>query len=88
MLEVRYITATGEVTGWCGDKKQFGNLKDRGNEAIIVFDISVPSLPLDACLIQSNKLIANPSYIEPPPPRDLLVEIDELKARLDSLGVK
>ncbi|KKM93249.1 hypothetical protein LCGC14_1210220 [marine sediment metagenome] len=89
MLEVRYITATGEVTGWCGDKNQFGNLdRERVAEAIIVFDIPVPPLSLDACLVQGSKLIDNPSYIEPPPPRDLLVEVDELKARLDSLGVK
>ena len=89
MLEVRFITATGEVTGWCGDKKQFGNLeRGRTSEAIIILKRTAPPAALDAYLIKDNKLIDNPSYIEPPPPRDLMAEIDELKARLVSLEVK
>ena len=86
MLEVRYIIATGEVSGWCGDKAQFGNLdRERTAEAIIILDIPVPPLSLDACLIKDNKLIDNPSYIEPPPPRDLEAEVDELKAKINLL---
>jgi len=42
MLEVRYNKITLEITGWCGDSNQFGNLKDRGNEEILILDISIP----------------------------------------------
>ncbi len=82
MLEIRYNTNTKEITGWCRDEKQFGDLKDRGNEVIIVLDIPIPLKGLDAWLFDTDKLIPNPSYVEPEPPRDLEAEIDELKARL------
>lgn len=70
MLEVRYNTETKEVTGWCGDNNQFGNLKDRGGEAIVILDILIPDKPLNAWLYDeaSNSLIENPNYIPPEPP--------------------
>lgn len=90
MLEIRYNTLTNEVTGWWGSR--FGNhevkLKDRHDEAIIELDILVPDKPLEAWLYDGDKLIPNPDCVEPKPPRNLIVEIDELKARLDSIEVK
>lgn len=88
MLEVRYNTITKELTGWCGDPMQFGNLKDRGNEAIVVLDIAVPDKPLDAWLCDGKSILPNPGYIEPIPPRNLAAEIDKLKARVDKLEKK
>jgi len=91
MLEVRYNINTSEVTGWCGDEAEFGNLQARwGVEAVVVLDISVPDKPLDAYLFNTaNKtLMENPSFIEPPPTRDLFAEIDDLKAKVEKLEKK
>ncbi len=87
MLEIRYNKTTKELTGWWGDRH--GNhevkLKNRPNEAIAILDIPVPVKPLDVLLFDTDKLIPNPAYTEPEPPRDLLAEIDELKARLGKI---
>lgn len=87
MLEIRYIKTTGELTGWCGDEKQFGNLKDRGDEAIIVLDIPIPEKGCDAYLYDevTQSLVPNPDYVEPEPPRSTHIStidaIDTTKAR-------
>ncbi len=85
MLEIRYIRDTKELTGWWGDRH--GNhdvkLKNRPDEAMAMLDIPIPDKSLDAWLFDGKKLTPNPAYVEPEPPRDLLAEIDELKARLD-----
>ena len=92
MIEIRYNTTSKELTGWWGSR--FGNyeikLKDRPNEVIIQLDIPIPDKPLDAWLYDEANgiLIANLEYIEPFPPRDLKVEIDEIKARLDNIEVR
>lgn len=88
MLEIRYNRNTEELTGWCGDEAQFGNLKDRGSEAIIVLDIPIPDEPLEAWLFDGEKLVPNPDYIEPPSPRNIYQEIDDLKAKIEKLEVK
>lgn len=67
MLEVRYNTKTKEVTGWCGDKNQFGNLKKRwGVEKIAILDIPIPEKTCDAYLFDkiTNALVDNPAYTE------------------------
>ncbi len=90
MLEIRYNRNTKEVTGWWGDR--FGNkkvkLKNRPDEAIVMLDISIPDKLLGAWLFGGDKLIPNPDYIEPEPPRDLAKEIDGLKTRLDSVELR
>ena len=87
MLEIRYNKTTKELTGWWGDRH--GNedvkLKNRPDEAMAMLDIPIPDEPLDAWLFDVDTLIPNPTYVELPPPRNLLVEIDELKARLDKI---
>ena len=87
MIEVRYNTITGAVTGWWG--KRFGNeevkLKNRPDEAIVMVDLDIPSKPSEAWLFDGDKLIPNPDYVEPKPPRDLGAEIDELKASVEAL---
>lgn len=95
MLEIRYNIDTKEVTGWCGDSKQFGNLKDRGNEAIVVLDIPIPEKSGDAYLYNGITLVPNPDYVEPEPVFDAKAEILKLKEanitlmdRIDKLKVK
>ncbi len=70
MLEVRYNADTKEVTAWCGDHDQFGNL-DRGwtDEAVVVLDIPIPTKPIEALLYNeaTQTLIDNPDYVEPEP---------------------
>uniref|UniRef100_A0A6M3KHB7 Uncharacterized protein n=1 Tax=viral metagenome TaxID=1070528 RepID=A0A6M3KHB7_9ZZZZ len=89
MLEVRYDKKTGELTAWCGDDKQFGNLdKGRIDEVIVLLDTPVPKKLISALLYDkaTNKLINNPNYIEPKD-RYPLAEIDDLKAKLVAAGV-
>lgn len=90
MLEVRYNTETKELTGWCADPEQFGYLKDRGNEVVVVLDIPIPDKPMEAWLFDevTQTLIPNPDYVEPEPPRDLAQEINGLKARVKELEIK
>lgn len=87
MLEIRYNTTTKELTGWWGNRH--GNhevkLKNRPNEVMVELDIGIPDKPLGAWLLDNGKLIPNPSYVEPEPPRDLAKEIDELKADIEKL---
>ena len=96
MLEIRYDKTTRKITGWWGDRH--GNeevkLKNRPDEAIALLNIPLPDKSLDAWLFDTDKLIPNPAYVEPLPPRDLLAEliankaeINELKARLNKAGV-
>lgn len=88
MLEVRYNKATGEVTGWWA--MRHGNhkakLKNKPDDVIIMLDIPAPDKSITAYLFNGDKLIANPNYVEPAPPRDLKAEIDELRAGLDKLS--
>lgn len=91
MLEVRFIKSTKELTGWWGSR--FGNhpakLKNRPDEAMVTLNIGIPEKPLGAYLIQNPDtnpmLIPNPSYVEPPAPRDVEKEVDDLKKRLEKL---
>ncbi len=90
MLEIRYNRITKELSGWWGSR--FGNeevkLKNRPDEAIAMLDIPIPTKPLDAWSYDGKRLIPNPAHVEPEPARDLLAEIDELKARLVKLEKK
>ena len=86
MLEIRYIKTTKELTGWCGDEHQIGNLdRDRSEEAITILDIPVPPLGLKAYLCDGETLVDNPDYIPPEPPRQFAEEIDTLADRISSL---
>ncbi len=87
MLEVRYNTQTGEVTGWWGSRHGNGEvkLKNRPDEAMAMLDIGISDKPLNAWLFDGKKLSPNPDYVEPSPLRDLLAEVDELKARLNDI---
>jgi len=89
MIEIRYNKNTRKLTGWWGSR--FGNhevkLKNRPDEAMAMLDIPIPDKPLGAWLFDSNKLIPNPDYVEPEPVRDLEAEIDELRARVEEIGI-
>lgn len=65
MLEVRYNTGTKEVTAWCGDERQFGNLERDGN-TVVILDIPIPTKPLEALLYDeaTQTLMENPDYVE------------------------
>ena len=85
MLELRYNKQTGEVTGRCGDSKQFGNLKKRwGVEEIVILDISLPTKSIEALLYDetTGTIIDNPNYVEPPPSK-----IEKLEARIAELEI-
>jgi|TARA_Y100000310_G_C20576788_1_gene760841 hypothetical protein len=88
MLEIRYNKDTKVLTAWCADANRFGNL-DRGREAEVVkvLDRGLPDKPMQTWLYDTDKkkLIANPDYIEPEPPRDLKTEIDDLTNRVAQL---
>lgn len=66
MVEIRYNTKTGEVTGWWGSR--FGNhdvkLRNRPDEAIVGLDIPIPDKPTEAWLCDGVKLTPNPDYVE------------------------
>ncbi len=87
MLEIRYNNNTKELTGWWGNRH--GNhdvkLKNRPDEKMALLDIPIPDKPLGAWLLGKDKLIPNPSYVESEPPRDLLKEIDELRAEISEM---
>ena len=87
MLEIRYNKTTKELSGWWADRhgKHEVKLKNRPDEAMALLDIDIPDKDLSAWLFDGDKLIPNPAYVEPLPPRNLLAEIDELKARLDKI---
>lgn len=90
MLEVRYNIRTKEVTGWWGNRHgdHHAKLRNRLWDAIVMLDIPIPDKLPEAWLCDGKALIPNPSYIEPPPPRDLASEIDDLKAEVDILKNK
>lgn len=87
MLEVRFNTATGEVTGWWGNRH--GNraikLKNRPNETLTYIDTEVPAVTLRSLLCTGTELIPNPDYIAPLPDRNLEAEIDALNVELINL---
>ena len=83
MIEIRYIKNTGELTAWCGDPKQFGNLaRNRPQEATAILDVDVPPKPINAYIYNGITLVKNDDYTEPKPARDLAKEIDGIKERL------
>lgn len=86
MLEVTYNTETKKLRAWNGDPKQFRNLVREGH-TVVVLDIPVPDKDINAWLFdeKTQSLIPNPDYVEPEPPRDLALEIDDLKAEIKEL---
>lgn len=83
MLEVRYIEATGVITGWAGSPgHEGGHLRAKSGEKIIVIDCPTPKYPPDHYLIVAGQLeLINP----PTPARDLVTEMNDLKARVEEL---
>ena len=85
MLEVLYDTATKEVRAWNADMKVKGNLKPKEGQKVVILPIDPPIesgwYKVD---LVNKQIVGNPDYV-PIAPRDLLAEIDELKARLDKI---
>jgi len=89
MLEVRYNTDTKQLTAWCGDETQFGNLEREGH-TVVILDILIPNKPLAALLFHfgTQSLIDNPDYVEPEPVRDLATRVSELETKVKILEKK
>jgi len=64
MLEIRYLRSTGQVTAWCGDEMQFGNLdRIRDDEDILITLDAVPDVSIDRCLMKDGNLVILPEPI-------------------------
>lgn len=87
MLEILYDIATKEVRAWNADMGVKGNLKPKEGQEVVILPIDPPDFESNVCYIdlKAEKVIPNPDYVEPEPPRDLVAEIDELKIELDKL---
>jgi len=58
MLEVRYIAKTGQVTAWCGDERQFGNLdRYRKGEFVRILEVDLPHASIEAVKIDQNTML-------------------------------
>lgn len=69
MLEVRYVTATGQLTGLCYDESQFGNLdRERHTETVVIIQTSIITSSLEAYLfdVATQNLIPNPTFSPDP----------------------
>jgi len=83
-LEVRYIVATGVVTGWCGDPDQFGNLgRGRDEEAIVYLNTGVPEKSIDHYRYDGLKLVDD--LVAPAIVPTIKEELADLKARVEAL---
>ena len=88
MIELRYNKVTGEISGLCGDEKQFGNLdRKRKDEVIIELDLPLPDKSIEALLYDGHSIIPNPDYTEPKL-HNPAAEIDILKDRLTLLEAR
>ncbi len=87
MLELRYNKTTKELTGWWGSRhgNHDAKLRNRPDEKMALLDIPIPDKPLEAWLCDGKKLMPNPNYVEPEPPRDREAEIDELRAEISEM---
>jgi len=65
MLKIRYQTAGNKITGWCGDQSQFDGLVARAGEAVVEWDIAIPSWPTKACLVNTgtSTIELDPAYL-------------------------
>ena len=88
MLEVFYETETKIITAWRSVGRQ-GTRQTRNNESRAMLDIEPPrneGASVRDYILDGQTVKLRPDFVVPEPPRDLLAEIDELKARLDKIG--
>lgn len=87
MLEILYDIHTNEVRAWNADINVQGNLNPKVGQHVIILPIAPPNFASDIYYIDlvNQKVVGNPTYIEPAPPRNLVAEIDDLKARVKKL---
>jgi len=87
LLEVIYDTTTGEVRAWNADTSVKGNLKPREGQKVVILDTNLPSFESDWYRVDfiKQEIIGNPNY-KSVPPRNLLAELDELKAEVKKIG--
>ena len=85
MLEILYDVATKEVRAWNADDNVQGNLRPREGQEVVTWDIEPPAFKSDIYYVDLayQAIVGNPDYVEPPPPRDLAAEIDDLKAKIE-----
>ena len=86
-LKIRYDTKIRLLSGWTDNEAEFNRLQARKGERIVELSITKPDADdYEDFIFSRGKLISSGKQ-QPEPPRDLLAEIDELKARLNKAGV-
>lgn len=87
MIEVRYNKAARQVTGWCGDPRQFGNMRERENEAIILLEVPLPLGSAESYLLNEalDGFIDNPEFTFLPTIEDRL---QDLESRVSTIEAK
>ena len=90
MLKIRYNILTAQLTGWTDNELEFDQLLIREGEGETLIDAikPQPSNDYEWWCYEGVGLVRSDKALPPEPPRNLAAEVDELKARLDSLGVK
>lgn len=80
MLEIRYVTATGRITGWRSDSPGELTLENHPGEALASIDAPKPLNISEAWLYDeaTQSLVANPAYIEPYNPNPDRIRAKEL----------
>lgn len=86
MLEVLYDIATEEVRAWNADDSVQGNLTPKEGQEVIIFPINPPDFESDIYYVDlvNEVIVGNPEYV-PTAPFNPKTEIDDLKARVETL---
>ncbi|TET43438.1 MAG: hypothetical protein E3J66_01945 [Dehalococcoidia bacterium] len=87
MLEIFYEVATKIVTAWRSEGRQ-GTRPILEGETKAMLDIEPPRDPRPSCrdyIFDGVSIKLSPDFVPPPEPRDLKVEIDKLKAKVEKL---
>lgn len=84
MLEVLYDIATKEVRAWNADMSVKGHFKPKDGQRVYTFPIDPPDFESDIYYVdfKAKKVIGNPDYKPPAPPRDLAAEVNKIKDRI------
>lgn len=87
MLEVLYDIGTGEVRAWCGDPEQFGELKAKAGQAVIVLPVDVKDIPQGSdYMVDLDTETVYPATPHVPPP-DYKQEWKDAKTAADKIKV-
>lgn len=90
MLEVLYDTATKEVRAWNADMSVKGNLNPKNGQEVVIWSIDPPTLESDWYKVdlKRKRIVGNPDYTKPEPPRDFAAELKNLEQRVKMIEGK